>query len=99
MSDEQIVFIERLAWRLLNNAVTFKKEPISYAPIRLLDGVIGLFEILLEENEKYVSFLDRVIEAKQFAVDDIDKMVNMLNQLILDSFNPNAENEVYQRHE
>lgn len=83
MLQEQKDALEKVFWRLLNNAVNFQNEPENYVPIRLLDGVIGILEILAEEDVSYKELLSQVALAKEFAVDDTDEMVRLLSDLIM----------------
>ncbi|MBU5627884.1 hypothetical protein KQI82_13310 [Oscillibacter sp. MSJ-2] len=69
----------------MNNAASFQQEPEGYVPIRLLDGVIGILEILALEDKEYELLMQRIYEAKAFAVDDTEKMIDLLNQLILEN--------------
>lgn len=85
LSSEQRAYFEDIVWRLMNNAASFRQEPEGYVPIRLLDGVIGILEILALEEKEYELLLQRIHEAKAFAVDDTEKMIDLLNHLILEN--------------
>lgn len=85
MSGEQKSALVNLAWRLMNNAVGYRQEPEGYVPIRLLDGVLGILEVLALEDNGYERLMQQVNEAKAFAIDDTEKMVELLNRMILEN--------------
>ena len=64
MTVEQRTALDNLVWRLMNNVVSYRQEPESYVPIRLLDGVVGILEVLTSEDKGYERLMQQVNEAK-----------------------------------
>lgn len=94
MPEKQRQALDCLAWRLMNSAISSRQEPESYAPIRLLDGAVGIFEVLGEENAEYRVLVQQISKARVFAVDDTDRMVHLLDQLILERIRSRRERQV-----
>ncbi len=67
---------------LLSSARSYVDEPRHYIPIRLLEGVYGILNVLARQEEKYQWLLDQVETAKGLPLFDEEEYLETMDAIL-----------------